>query len=218
MSPSAARRPPAPLDEERIVSAAFAILDAEGFEGLTVRRIAERLRVQNPALYWHFDGKQSIVDRMAERMLAEMVAGARAVHPTGWRAVLEAGARSFRRVMRRHRDGARVVAAADLAQSPMTASMNETLGLLVAAGFSEGDALVGVVAVFDYTMGATFEEQEDPRPARKMPASVRARGDKDAMFEGGLELLLDGLGTRLGRPRRASRSRPTRARPAKTAR
>jgi TetR/AcrR family tetracycline transcriptional repressor len=202
MSPRATRGRTRPLDEERIVTAAFAILDAEGFEGLTVRRIAERLRVQNPALYWHFDGKQSIVDRMAERMLTEMVEGARAVHPTGWRAVLQAAARSFRRVMRRHRDGARVVAAADLAHSPMTASMTEMLGLLVAAGFSERHALIGVVAVFDYTMGATFEEQEDPRPARAVPPSVRARGGKDAMFEGGLELLLDGLAARLARPRR----------------
>jgi TetR/AcrR family tetracycline transcriptional repressor len=217
MSPRATRGRTTPLDEERIVTAAFAILDAEGFEGLTVRRIAERLRVQNPALYWHFDGKKSIVDRMAERMLAEMVAGARAVHPTGWRPVLEAAARSFRRVMRRHRDGARVVAAADLAQSPMTASMTETLGLLVAAGFSERDALVGVVAVFDYTMGATFEEQEDPRPARAMPPSVGPRSEKDAMFEGGLELLLDGLGARLAPLRRARRARPTRARATKTA-
>ena len=115
---------------------------------------------------------------MAERMLTEMVAGARAVHATGWRAVLQAAARSFRRVMRRHRDGARVVAAADLAHSPMTASMTEMLGLLVAAGFSERDALIGVVAVFDYTMGATFEEQEDPRPARAVPPSVRARGTR----------------------------------------
>jgi hypothetical protein len=95
----------------------------------------------------------------------------------------------------------------------MTASMTEMLGLLVAAGFSERDALIGVVAVFDYTMGATFEEQEDPRPARAVPPSVRARGDKDAMFEGGLALLLDGLGARLTRPRRARRARPTRARP-----
>ena len=46
----------------------------------------------------------------------------------------------------------------------MTASMTEMLGLLVAAGFSERDALIGVVAVFDYTMGATFEEQEESAP------------------------------------------------------
>jgi TetR/AcrR family tetracycline transcriptional repressor len=229
MAPHAARRRPAPLDEERIVDAAFAILDAKGFERLTIRRIAERLRVQNPALYWHFESKQGIVDRMAERMLVEMTSSARASNPTGWRALLEAAARSFRRVMRGHRDGARVVAAADLSRSPMTASMGETLELLVAAGFPERAALIGVIAVFDYTMGATFEEQEDPRPSRaagrsRDPApaaggetaasALLARaigslgGDGDAVFEGGLELLLDGLGVRLGRPRprRSSRS------------
>ena len=212
------------------MDAAFVILDAEGFERLTIRRIAERLRVQNPALYWHFESKQRIVDRMAERMLVEMASSARASNPSGWRTVLQAAARSFRRVMRGRRDGARVVAAADLSRSPMIASMGETLELLVAAGFPERDALIGVIAVFDYTMGATFEEQEDPRrsPATRRsldPApsaggetaasALLARavgslgGDGDAVFEGGLELLLDGLGVRLRRPRpRRSRGDP----------
>jgi TetR/AcrR family transcriptional regulator, tetracycline repressor protein len=237
MAPRAAPRRPAPLDEERIVDAAFAILDAEGLERLTIRRIAGRLRVQNPALYWHFESKQGIVDRMAERMLVEMASSARASKPAGWRAVLEAAARSFRRVMRGHRDGARVIAAADLSRSPMTDSMAETLELLVAAGLLERDALIGVIAVFDYTMGATFEEQEDPR---RSPATARSPGrapaaggetaasallaraigslggDGDAVFEGGLELLLDGLGARLGRPRpRRSPRSPGDPRPAR---
>ena len=77
----------------------------------------------------------------------------------------------------------------------MAALQAGALEALRAAGFAERDALIGVVAVFDYTLGATFEEQEDP--AR---STTTATGD--AVFEGGLDLLLDGLALRARRRRR----------------
>ncbi len=207
-----------PLDEERIVTTAFAILDEEGLDRLTVRRIAARLRVQNPALYWHFENKQAIVDRMAERLLGEAAEMTRAAGPDlPWRDLLGTSARCFRRAMRAHRDGARVVAAADLSESPMNASLAAALAVLVSAGFAEREALIGIIAVFDYTLGATFEEQEDPiraggpprpgsaaapaaPPRAALARASRSLGSGDAVFEGGLALLLDGLASR--RPHR----------------
>jgi TetR/AcrR family tetracycline transcriptional repressor len=40
-----------PLERETVARAALAELDKVGLDGLTVRRIAEALGVQNPALY-----------------------------------------------------------------------------------------------------------------------------------------------------------------------
>jgi hypothetical protein len=54
--------------------------------------------------------------------------------------------------------------------------------------------------VFDYTLGATFEEQEDPSRSTTPAAG-------DAVFEGGLDLLLDGLALR-ARRRRSARNVP----------
>lgn len=189
------RRRALPLDEDRVVTAAFDVLEREGFDALTVRRIADHLGVRNPALYWHVAGKQQIVDGMARRMLDEVASATRAAGSAdrlGWRGLLQASARSFRHVMRLHRDGARVLAAADISRSPMAALQADALDALGAAGFAERDALIGVVAVFDYTLGATFEEQEDP--ARSTTAKTGT-----AVFEGGLDLLLDGLATRARR-------------------
>ena len=68
--PSPAKSPP--LDEKRVLDAAFAVLETHGFEGLTIRRIADVLGVKNPALYWHFKNKQEIVNGMASRLLDRM--------------------------------------------------------------------------------------------------------------------------------------------------
>ena len=63
-----------PLERETVARAALVVLDEVGLDGLTVRRIAEALGVQNPALYWHFKNKQDLLDRMAEVMLADAFA------------------------------------------------------------------------------------------------------------------------------------------------
>jgi hypothetical protein len=85
-----------------------------------------------------------------------------------------------------------VLASANLSQNPMTGTIERALELLVQAGFRRADALIGIVALIDYTLGATYEEQTDPVPGE--------RGG-DAMYEGGLALLLDGLAQRRRRSR-----------------
>src|SRR6478752_6737206 len=69
--PAAPRIAPAPkLDMERIIVAAFAMLDDEGLDGLSMRSLAARLGVQAPALYWHFTSKNALLSVMARRVYA----------------------------------------------------------------------------------------------------------------------------------------------------
>jgi TetR/AcrR family transcriptional regulator, tetracycline repressor protein len=205
------------LDAEVVVRAALQVLDAEGFDGLTVRRIAERLGVQNPALYWHFKNKQEIVDRMAERLLRDALVPAG--DPEIWEQWLRLAAHAFRSAMLSHRDGARVLASADLSSGPMPGYLDQALAQLIAAGFRDRDALVGLLAIFDYTLGSTFEEQADP--VRQQPAtpaalpSLAAKLGKglgpDDVFDGAVQLIIDGLrGKQRQRPRRPARASPGR--------
>src|SRR5262249_9032741 len=144
-----------------------------GFDGLTVRRIAQRLGVQNPALYWHFRNKQEIVDRMAEVLMTSALVPPGP--PGAWAQWLLRAARAFRAAMLSRRDGPRVTASADLSSGPMPGYLDQALQRLVDAGFPGRDALVGLLAVFDYTLGSTFEEQADPvrsTPGKEMPPSL----------------------------------------------
>jgi len=209
------------LDAEVVVRAALEVLDAEGFDGLTVRRIAERLGVQNPALYWHFKNKQEIVDRMAERLLRGALVPAGS--PQIWEQWLRLAAHAFRSAMLSHRDGARLMASADLSSGPMPGYLDRALAQLVAAGFRDRDALIGLVAIFDYTLGSTFEEQADPvrqrRPPEAPPSLAAKLGKKltpNDVFDGAVTLIIDGLRQKLGRS--ASRASSPRRRGAATSR
>ena len=57
------------LDRQRIVAEAVALLDAEGLDGVTTRKLAARLGVQSPTLYWHLPNKAALVTAIADAIL-----------------------------------------------------------------------------------------------------------------------------------------------------
>jgi len=209
-----ARRPN--LEPGIIVDAALDVLDEVGLDELSMRRLAEALGVQNPALYWHVQNKQELFDRMAQVVLAKGLASAEAATPAprAWKKKVERFARGLRGAMHSRRDGARLIAAANLAQpgSALLIRMDALVAVLIAEGLPPLDALKGVLAVIHYTLGATLEEQSDPRrgdPAMPVDASLptlaalaelpnaRELSRVDARFEFGIELIVQGLRSRL---------------------
>src|ERR1700759_775016 len=96
------------LRRERVVDEAIALLDADGLDALTMRKLATRLGVQPGALYWHFAGKQALLDAMADRFLDGFTDG---LPPGGsWEEQFAAAGWRLREVLLSHRDGARVMA------------------------------------------------------------------------------------------------------------
>ena len=59
-----------PLSKERIVAAAFGLVDEFGLPGLTIRRLGETLGCEAMSLYHHFPSKQHLHDAMVEHALA----------------------------------------------------------------------------------------------------------------------------------------------------
>lgn len=70
-SPVAAR-PRGPLSRAAIADAALALIDAEGLESLSMRRLGAALGVEAMALYHHFAAKGELLDAVQERLLDEM--------------------------------------------------------------------------------------------------------------------------------------------------
>ena len=56
------------LDKGTVIAAALELLNEVGMDSLTTRKLAERLKVQQPALYWHFQNKRALLDALAEAM------------------------------------------------------------------------------------------------------------------------------------------------------
>jgi AcrR family transcriptional regulator len=138
---------------ERLVSAALDLLDEAGLEGLTMRTLAERLGMRAASLYWHIRDKDQLLGLLAEAIVAEVPEPA---PDLPWRAQLEAFATDYRDVLRSHRDGARVVMAAQ----PAAPRLYERLvRSLLAAGF-DGEVAVDACHLLagTYVPAAVAEE------------------------------------------------------------
>jgi AcrR family transcriptional regulator len=74
MSVADRRRRERALRHDLIVAAARDLAEAEGWEAVTTRRLAELVEYSQPVLYSHFDGKEAIVRAVAIEGFADLAA------------------------------------------------------------------------------------------------------------------------------------------------
>jgi TetR/AcrR family transcriptional regulator, tetracycline repressor protein len=210
------------LRREDVLAGALDLLDAEGLDALTMRKLATSLHVQAGALYWHFDCKRALVDAMAERLAAD-VGRPGATGDGTWDKQLTELAVRLRRALLAHRDGARVVTeTACAAGGANTLLVGRTsTELLISAGFPPEQAAWLTFALIHYVLGQTMgeqaraefvarggpraaqaaiasdEDEEDENEAyRRLRASAQS-ADPDEQFAYALSVFLDGIRHRL---------------------
>jgi AcrR family transcriptional regulator len=155
------------LDRERVVRVALALLDEVGLDELSMRRIAERLGVTAPALYWYVRDKHELLGLLADAISAEMP-----LPDPGrpWRTELEALARGARRVARAHRDAARMLVATLPTGPHRLRAIDAVLGLLLRAGFAPADAADVAYVLNVYGVGFMLDEALGPGPQSSTPS------------------------------------------------
>ncbi len=198
-----------------VVDGAVKLLDAEGLDGLTTRKLGAALNVQGPALYRHFPSKEALLDAIADRL----VEGLGDPLPDGtWDEQLTVIAERMREALLAHRDGARVVAGTFVTGGNTLLGARVIFGILEKAGFPAQRAGWIVFALGYYVLGHTIEEQAQADlvangtwPARLAAISDRSdtgymrtaaaatfTADPAERFAYGLRAFLDGLGRELG--------------------
>lgn len=219
-----------PLDQKQIVQAALGLLDEVGLDGLTMRSLAKKLDIQAASLYWHVRNKQDLLGLMAEEICASMREPDRALP---WRDKVEVLADEYRRVLLAHRDGARVLASSGGPSGPNRLRLMEiALSALLDAGFNHKDAAYAGFLLNDFVTMFVVEEasfanaeaedaaQEpssstqdwvDALPPNEYPsvvtlASYLIDADMDERFRFGVEVLRNGLESRLSKAIEESRA------------
>ena len=87
------------LSRESIAATAITIADAEGFESVSMRRIAQDLGVGTMSLYYYVKTKTDLVGAMDDAIMAEVLVPSL---PSNWRAALLAIATRTRDAFMRH--------------------------------------------------------------------------------------------------------------------
>lgn len=150
------------LDKTQVVAAAVALLDESGLDGLTLRKLAQRLDVKAPTLYWHIANKAALVNEVAEVILGAEVAELAPLGPDeSWQEWLIGVAQRLRLAMLAHPDGARVVSAAHMSLQ-MAAVSELAMRTLVEHGLPLRQARLTVLNVQHFTVGHVLAEQAPP--------------------------------------------------------
>lgn len=178
------------LDRDTIVIQAIALLNDEGFEGLSLRRLATRLGVQAPALYWHFADRAALLAAMVEELEARVPVSPipmRRADVADW--ICSRGS-AFRTMLLAIRDSVRLMAEATV--NPwMDSQFREMLRDVERLSRNEVTHLAAVMN--SYVLGWVHYQQQP-----KMYRFLEENLEIDAAFETGLRAIARGMIEELG--------------------
>jgi len=210
------------ITRDVILAAALDIIDRDGADGLSMRRLARALDRDPMILYRHAPNKAALLDGVAEMVLAQLTVDA---DDPDWAAQLRAVARRYRALALAHPNVVPLLVTRPLAtplglRPPGTLRpLEDILTLLTRAGYSGPDALHIYRALFGFLHGHVLNELQElvekpdetddllrlglhrlpigEFPLLRSLATALACYDGAAELERGLDILLTGLTTRL---------------------
>ena len=222
--------PRTPLTRDAIVEAALRVVDREGLEATSMRRVAEELGAAPSALYWHVRNKDELLQLVFDRVAGEIELPP--PDPEHWQEQAKTVGREMRRVLTSHRDIARVSLGA-IPVGPNVLRVVEWMhALLREAGLP--DRIVALVGdLFGLYVGAySFEESlglasptGEDLPPEQVVAMLREyweslppglfphtlalldhlfEGGPDERFEFGLDVIIRGLASLAAEPTTAA--------------
>ena len=212
------------LTRERILQASLHLIDQQGLEAFTMRKLAQELGVDPMAIYRHFENKDAVLDGVADLLWEKVeLPGS----DTDWEALLRSTASSLRALAHAHPHAYVLLLNRQNLSLAMLRLVDITLEQLEQAGFEPKRAREISCTVFSYAIGYAMVElstllpdQSDrvaegmadigrltqvmrrvPRetPTRLVEVACRLMDcELDAQFTFGLDLMLTCLKSRPG--------------------
>jgi AcrR family transcriptional regulator len=212
------------LTREQIVTATIELLDAEGVEALSMRKLGTRLNAGATSLYRHVANRDELIQLAVDDVFGELDPPVTATHRT-WRTAAARAAIDLRAMVLRHPwVGPELGQVGLLHVGPNAVRM--TSGLLAqfqAAGFPAGEEDQAAGALMSYVVGIATSEAaylslvaRSGVPEREWLSGhspdfgkeVDPRQVREDRFAYGLDRMLDGLASRLA-PGHDCASHPT---------
>jgi AcrR family transcriptional regulator len=202
-----------PLDRPKVLRAALQMADKRGLEELSMRKLAQTLRVEAMSLYNHVANKEDLLDGLVELVASEMEV------PSGggdWKAVMRRRATSAHAVLMRHPWATMLFVSRMNIGPTVLRYVDATIGCLVEGGFSYRLADHAWNALDAYVYGFTLQKLNFPLdpseyasaaskflpliPVERFPylngmsqEVIAGRHDGQHQIEVGLDLILEGL-------------------------
>jgi AcrR family transcriptional regulator len=166
------------LTREQIAQKALAIADREGFEAVSMRRLAEELGTGTMSLYHYVRTKDELVALMDDALMGESLVDEKQLRG-GWREGLATLARSTRTALGRHPWALLALQKAQLGPNAMR-HFEQSLAAVAEAPLRPAEKLDLLATVDAYVFGSVLQTAE-----------VRARAGEDAFDEEAIDAMID---------------------------
>jgi TetR/AcrR family tetracycline transcriptional repressor len=145
------------LDRAEIVRAALKLLDDDGFDAFSMRRLATALDIKSPSLYWHVRGKDELFDLLVDGVIGKCPLPDGDGGRTWDERLLEIGL-DLRRVLLAHPAATRLLPGR-LPFGPNGLRLaDHVIGVLRRAGFDDRMSGYGYLLLMFYVTGFAVQE------------------------------------------------------------
>ena len=195
------------LSHEVIRTAALHLIDREGLEDLSTRKLGRVLGCEAMALYWYYKSKDALLDAVVDKLMESVAAVVVGREDDDWLIVLREVAHAYRRIAHDHPNAFPLLATRRFASEGSYAFLDQLFELARRQGIDDRVSARFYRVVSSYCNGFALNELATLRgPTSADTAALRRRYPRvakvsawfepehlDEMFEFGLELQLGAL-------------------------
>lgn len=195
------------LSRARVSGEALKLIDREGLDALSMRRLGAKLGVEAMSLYRYVDAKEALFDGVSAQLWSEIRIPDE--HASDWKGAVRETAHSLRRVARGHPNSFSLLLGRPTLSEPALRVFDALLRTFHAAGFGGALAAQALGTVVAYALGYSMVEHNcklgQPEAAVRRCITPEAAGrftdvaeafaecDTNVQFDFGLDTLLRGL-------------------------
>ncbi|MEP6860132.1 MAG: TetR family transcriptional regulator [Deltaproteobacteria bacterium] len=190
------------LSHDAILDATLRLIDADGLEQFSTRKLGRALGCEAMAIYWYYPSKDVLLDAIVDKLMASVALAVAGMRAGDWIGALREVAYAYRRIAHDHPKAFPLLATRRFASQGTYAFLEQLFELARAQGIADRVTARFYRVVSSYCSGFALNELATPRtsPAlRKRFARVTAVSawlepqHLDEIFEFGLELQLAAL-------------------------
>lgn len=197
-----------PIEKNQIVQKALEILNRDGLEKVSLRRLAHELNIKAASIYWHIPNKSELLDEMSNAILEKhFYTFDFQDDQRGWDKWLYTLAHELRAALLYYQDGARVVVGSHPDLGDVLIKLWDlTTRVLHNTGFSYGMSATITFTVIHFTFGSVIEEQSSQIPETgpkiqrdDLPHALRSaleewqHGNYDIRFDTAVRIIINGV-------------------------
>jgi AcrR family transcriptional regulator len=194
---------------ERIIAAALELIDREGLDSFSTRKLADQVGLKVMSLYHYFPSRDALLDQVVDNMIGEMPLPD--VTQIEWREGLLQLAKDYRAMGHRHLRAIPLLAQRCPAAPAMQAFLDTLSCLLLKAGLKPVGAVDWLLIQRDYVIGSLLADHSAWMLADKQSSSVQSaqsnqdaknyfpdRDERQRIFEKGFVAMLGSIGSECG--------------------